>query len=103
MIYNVDASKGLYTYVDDTDFAGGWNTKDSNNADNVMPQTQTGSIISHTNCLLIWPSKLKTKMPVPTMATGNLKVLLYLMLFAKQFQCKPHHILPKYIFLHYIS
>ena len=35
IIYNVDRTKGLEVYAD-ADFAGGWHTSDSDNADNVL-------------------------------------------------------------------
>ena len=35
IIYNVNRTKGLEVYAD-ADFAGGWHTSDSDNADNVL-------------------------------------------------------------------
>ena len=39
VIYTIEKSRGLEVYVD-TDFAGGWDTADSANADNVISITQ---------------------------------------------------------------
>ena len=55
IIYKVDKSKGIEFYVD-ADFAGGWSSADSENADNVL--SRTGFVICYANCPLIWCSKL---------------------------------------------
>ena len=59
IIYNVDRTKGLEVYAD-ADFAGGWHTSDSDNADNVL--SQTGFVICYANCPVIWCSKLPLSM-----------------------------------------
>ena len=54
VIYTVDKSRGLEVYVD-ADFAGGWDTADSTNADNVI--SRTGFVIRYSGCPIIWSSK----------------------------------------------
>jgi hypothetical protein len=63
IIYKVDKSKGIEVYVD-ADFAGGWSSADSENADNVL--SRTGFVICYANCLLIWCSKLQTEISLST-------------------------------------
>ena len=48
----------------DTDFVGGWQQVDANDADNVM--SQTGFVILYVNCPLLWSSKLQTEIPLST-------------------------------------
>ena len=63
IIYSVDRSKGLEVQAD-ADFAGGWSAADSDNADNVLPQT--GFVICYANCPVIWCSKLQTEIALST-------------------------------------
>ena len=58
IIFEPDESKGLECFVD-ADFAEGWSTTDSTDADNVMPRT--GFIIMYVNCPIYWCSKLQTE------------------------------------------
>jgi hypothetical protein len=58
-----DRSKGVEVYVD-ANFAGGWSSVDSDNADNVL--SRTGFIVCYANCPLIWCSKLQTKVALST-------------------------------------
>ena len=44
VIYTIDKTKGIEVYVD-TDFAGGWDSADSSNADNVL--SITGFVICY--------------------------------------------------------
>ena len=44
VIYMIDKTKGREVYVD-TDFAGGWDSDDSSNADNVL--SRTGFVICY--------------------------------------------------------
>ena len=48
----------------DADFAGGWNTKTSADADNVMPRT--GFVITYANCPIYWASCLQTEIALST-------------------------------------
>ena len=57
LIDTVDKSRGLEVYVD-ADFAGGWDTEDSTNAENVL--SRTGSVIPYAGCPVIWSRKLQT-------------------------------------------
>jgi hypothetical protein len=63
IIYKVDRTKGLEVYAD-ADFAGGWSTADSENADCVL--SQTGFVICYANCPVIWCSKLQTEIALST-------------------------------------
>jgi hypothetical protein len=63
IIYKVDKMKGLEVYAD-TDFAGGWNVANSENADCV--QSRTCFVICTANCLVIWCSKLQTEIALST-------------------------------------
>ena len=58
IIYKVNRTKGLEVYAD-ADFAGGWSTADSENADCVL--SRTGFVICYANCPVIWYSKLQTE------------------------------------------
>ena len=51
VIYKVDKSKGIEVYVD-ADFAGGWSSAYSENADNIL--LRTGFVIRYGNCPIIW-------------------------------------------------
>ncbi len=61
--YKFDRSKGVEVYVD-ADFAGGWSSADADNADNVL--SRSGFVICYANSLLIWCSKLQTKIALST-------------------------------------
>ena len=63
IIYKVDKSNGIEVYVG-ADFAGGWISADSENADNVL--SRTGFVICYANCPLIWCSKLQTEIALST-------------------------------------
>ena len=63
IVYHVDKNKGLEVYVD-ADFAGGWNSSDSENADNVL--SRTGYVICYANCPVVWCSKLQTEIALST-------------------------------------
>jgi hypothetical protein len=61
--YKVDRSKGIEVYID-ADFAGGWSSADTENADNVL--SWTGFVICYANCPLVWCSKLQTEIVLST-------------------------------------
>ena len=63
IVYSPDTSKGLECYVD-TDFAGGWQEENSDDADNVM--LRTGMVIMYTNCPIFWRSSLQTEIALST-------------------------------------
>jgi hypothetical protein len=63
IIYKVNRTKGLEVYAD-ADFAGGWSTADSENADCVL--SRTGFVICYANCPVIWCSKLQTEIALST-------------------------------------
>jgi hypothetical protein len=67
IIYNIDRTKGLEVY-ENADFAGGWSTVDSENADCVL--SRTGFVICYANCPVIWYSKLQTKIALSTAEAG---------------------------------
>ena len=48
----------------DTDFAGGWQQADSNDAENVM--SRTGMVIMYANCPIYWRSSLQTEISLST-------------------------------------
>ena len=59
-----DKNKGLECYVD-ADFAGSWDSGDSDNPENVM--SRTGYIIQYAGCPVVWCSKLQTEIALSTM------------------------------------
>jgi hypothetical protein len=63
IIYKVNRTKGLEVYAD-ADFAGGWSTADSENADCVL--SRTGFVICYANCPVIWCSKHQTEIALST-------------------------------------
>ena len=63
MIFTPDQSKGIECYVD-ADFAGGWNSIDSNCPANVL--SRTGYVIMYCGCPLVWSSKLQTEIALST-------------------------------------
>ena len=48
----------MYCYVD-SDFAGGWDRADADNAENIM--SHTGYAITHAGCPVLWCSKLQVE------------------------------------------
>ena len=68
-IYNVNRTKGLEVCTD-ANFAGGWSTANSENADCVL--SQTGFIVCYANCLVIWCSKLQTETALSTAEAKNI-------------------------------
>jgi len=48
----------------DADFAGGWSSADTDDAENVM--SRTGYVIMYANCPIFWASKLQTKIALST-------------------------------------
>ena len=67
VIYTVNKSRGLEVYVD-TDFSGGSNMADSENADNAL--SRTGFVIRYSGCPVIWSSKLQTEIALSTAEAG---------------------------------
>ena len=63
IIYEPDPKKGLECYVD-ADFAGGWSSADSDDADNVM--SRTGYVLFYAGCPIYWVSKLQTEIALST-------------------------------------
>ena len=63
IVYNPDTTKGLECYVD-TDFAGGWQQADSDNADNIL--SRTGMVIMYANCPIFWRITLQTQIALST-------------------------------------
>ena len=59
----VQPSKGIECYVD-ADFAGGWNSTEPHNPDNVM--SRTGFVIKYAGCPVYWLSKLQTEIALST-------------------------------------
>jgi hypothetical protein len=54
---------GIECYIDE-DFAGGWNTTTSADADNVI--SRTGFVITYANCPIYWASCLQTEIALST-------------------------------------
>ena len=63
IVYKVDKSKCLEAFVD-ADFTGNWADTDANNADSAL--SQTGVVICHANCPIVWSSKLHTEIALST-------------------------------------
>ena len=63
MKYVPDSKKGIEVYVD-ADFAGGWDSGDPLNADNVY--SRTGYVIWYAGCPIYWQSKLQTEIALST-------------------------------------
>ena len=57
LIYRTDKEKGIKFYTD-SDFAGGWDQADANNAENVISHTK--NVITYVGCPILWCSRLKT-------------------------------------------
>ena len=56
IILKPDETKNLSMYVD-ADFAGNWNSEQSNNRD--TGQLRHGYVISYLNCPIIWKSQMQ--------------------------------------------
>ncbi len=82
IIYKVNRTKGLEVYAD-TNFAGGWSTAGSEDADCVL--SRTGFVICYANCPVIWCSKLQTEI---ALSTAEAKYIACLMLCARQSRFK---------------
>jgi hypothetical protein len=63
MTYTPDSTRGIEVYVD-ADFAGGWDSGDAMNADNVY--SQTGYVIWYAGCPIYWQSKLQLEIALST-------------------------------------
>ena len=63
IICKPDYNKGLEIFVD-ADFAGGYDPKNSTDADTMY--SRTGFVIKHANCPVYWQSKLQTKISLST-------------------------------------
>ena len=63
MVYTLDLICGLDIYVD-ADFAGGWNSTQADDANNVY--SHTSFVICHAGCLVYWQSKLLTEIALST-------------------------------------
>jgi hypothetical protein len=63
MNYKPDLKKGLEVFVD-TNFAGGWDPEDAENADNVY--SCTGYAICYAGCSMFWQNKLQTEIALST-------------------------------------
>ena len=58
-----DRSRGLECFVD-ADFAGGWNTEDPLNPENLL--SRTGFVITYQGIPIFWRSKLQTEIALST-------------------------------------
>jgi hypothetical protein len=63
MMYTPDPKLGIEVWVD-TDFAGGWNPEEADDADNVY--SHTGFTIYYAGCPVYWQSKLQTEIALST-------------------------------------
>ena len=63
LVCKVDRSKGLECFVD-ADFAGGWNSDDPLNPENVL--SRTGFVIMYADVPVFWRSKLQTEIALST-------------------------------------
>ena len=63
IIFRPDKSKGIECYVD-ADFAGNWNSEDSQ--DPVSVYSRTGYVIKYANCPILWVSKLQSEVALST-------------------------------------
>ena len=63
IVYSPDTSKDLGCYVD-TDFVGGWQEANVDDADNIM--SRTGMVIMYANCPIFWHSSVKTEIALST-------------------------------------
>lgn len=61
--FRPDKSKGIQCYVD-TDFAGGWNKDDPNNAQSAL--SRTGYIVFYAGCPMLWTSRMQTEIALST-------------------------------------
>ena len=63
VVYRPDIEKGIECYVH-SNFSGGWDQADANNAENFM--SRTGYVIMHAGCTVLWFSKLQTEIYLST-------------------------------------
>ena len=63
LILKPDLKKGIQCYVD-ADFAGSWNSANSEDASSVY--SRTGYVIMFANCPILWVSKLQTEVALST-------------------------------------
>ena len=63
IVYSPNTSKGLECYVD-TDFAGGWQEENADDAEKVM--LRTVMVIMYANCPIFWRSSLQTEIALST-------------------------------------
>ena len=63
LILKPDMKKGIQCYVD-ADFAGSWNSANSEDASSVY--SRTGYVIMFANCPIMWVSKLQTEVALST-------------------------------------
>eukprot|EP00957_Ditylum_brightwellii_P135922 10367277-Ditylum_brightwellii.AAC.1 len=63
IVYDPDPNLGIQCYVN-ADFAGSWSKADADNPENVM--LRTGFVIMYAGCLVLWQSKLQTKIALST-------------------------------------
>jgi hypothetical protein len=57
----------------DADFAGGWNSEEADDADNI--HSRTGFTIYYTGCPVYWQSKLQTEIAPSTAEAENIAML----------------------------
>jgi hypothetical protein len=63
MLYKSNLSNGIEVFVD-ADFAGGWDSANAMNAENVS--SSTGYVIFYAGCPIFWQSKLQTEIALST-------------------------------------
>ena len=63
MIYKVDRTRGLEYFVN-ANFAGGWNSEDPLNPENVL--SRTSFVIYYCGIPIFWRSKLQTEITLST-------------------------------------
>ena len=63
MLYKPDSSKGIEVFVD-ADFAGGWDSTNAMNAENIY--LCTDYVIFYAGCPIFWQSKLQTEIALST-------------------------------------
>jgi hypothetical protein len=87
---------GIECYAE-ADFAGGWNTTTSTDADNLM--SCTGYVITHANCPIYWARHLQTEIALSTaeaeyiaMSSALCKVISLMTLMKELHTIFPVHI-----------
>ena len=63
VVLRPDSSRGIQCYVD-ADFAGSWNSTDSDDPSSVY--SRTGYVIMYAGCPIVWVSKLQTEVALST-------------------------------------